>query len=86
MKNPNTRIDYMYRDSGNNKYRGEFVVRGRLKLSEMLPYLHREFGGFGDIQVFVPRAIGPPHLLTDSWDPSLDHEFHEIEELSFVSD
>jgi hypothetical protein len=82
----NTRINYMYRDAGNNKYRSSFVVRGEISIEELKPFLYRDHVTFEDQYVFVPSAVGLAHLLTDKWDSELDHDFHEVEEFETVDE
>jgi hypothetical protein len=65
---------YLYRDAGNNKFRGSFVVRGRLDLESLKRF-------FFDRAWFVPECIELPALRPA--EPSKeDHWLHEIEEIT----
>lgn len=72
MEKPNTQINYLYRDASNHKYRGSFVVGGRLVESQLKSYLF-------DHEFFVATEVGLKHLLTDSWNED-DHVLHSFEE------
>jgi hypothetical protein len=72
MRTSNTIVTYVYRDASNHKYRGQFVVGGRLMASKLKPY-------FFDRQFFVATEVGLRHLLTDSWNED-DHVLHSFEE------
>jgi hypothetical protein len=71
----NTKINYLYRDAGNWKFRGSFVVGGAISPKELDPHMF-------DTERFVPQQVGLKHLLTESWteDDHLLHEFEEFEE------
>lgn len=64
-------IEYLYRDSGNYKFRGVFKVSCIVTINEITPYLI-------DGEYFVPNSIGvaslTPLCLTED-----DHSLHEIE-------
>lgn len=72
MEKPNTEISYLYRDASNYKYRGQFVVSGKLLIDQLEPY-------FFDHEFFVATEVGLKHLLTDSWNED-DHVLHSFEE------
>jgi hypothetical protein len=69
---PNTLITYCYRDGGNWKFCGEFVVRGVIEREHIQEYLF-------DHEWFVPQKVGLTHLLTEPWDKE-DHLLHELHE------
>jgi hypothetical protein len=73
----NTKINYLYRDEGNWKYRGSFIVEGAVTLNDLRTFLI-------DHEWFVPSKVGLKHLLSDSWgtDDHLLHEFVGFEETS----
>jgi hypothetical protein len=75
MGHKNTLINYLYRDAGNWKFRGSFVVKGRITADDLAPYMF-------DVERFVPYEVGLKHLLTESWteDDHVLHEFEEFEE------
>lgn len=71
---------YLYRDAGNNKLRGEVLLSNeqndefadlQSKVSEVL----------AEDGYFDPDLAGIPRLDFDSYDPELDHSWHEYEEL-----
>ena len=66
-------VSYLYRDAGNYKFRGRFVVRGYLDVEALRPFLFDE-------EWFVPERIGPPSLRPREMngDDRLLHEFEEI--------
>jgi len=73
----NTRISYMYRDACNFKQFEEVVIRGRVSLEELDPYLD-------DQCLFIPEEIGLPELQKRFGEQGFkfptedDHEFHEL--------
>ena len=75
MTNKNTLINYLYRDAGNWKFRGSFVVKGHIRPDDLAPYMF-------DVERFVPYEVGLKHLLTEPWteDDHVLHEFEEFEE------
>jgi hypothetical protein len=68
----NTRVEYLYRDASNYKFRGEFVVAGTLTREDVEPHLF-------DRGWFVPTQIGLPHLLAMPVNED-DHMLHEFED------
>ena len=73
----NTRISYMYRDACNFKQFEEVVIRGRVSLEEVKPYLD-------ECRIFIPGQIGLPELQKRFGEQGFkfptedDHEFHEL--------
>jgi hypothetical protein len=64
---------YLYRDAGNSKFRGSFVLRGQLDLEPLRPLLF-------DREWFVPERIGLPPLRPTETTKD-DHWLHEFEEI-----
>lgn len=65
-----TTVEYMYRDAGNYKFYGTFIVSGSLEKSEVAPYLiHLEY--------FVPSQVGLASLVPVQMN-SDDHLLHEF--------
>ena len=73
MGDPRCEVCYLYRDAGNCKFRGRFVVRGDFYLRAVEPFLF-------DRQWFVPEQIGLPPLrpAVTNDDDHLLHEFEEV--------
>ena len=67
-------VRYLYRDAGNSKFRGSFVVRGHLNLESLRPFLF-------DHEWFVPERIGLPPLHPAETTKD-DHWLHEFEEIA----
>jgi hypothetical protein len=67
-------VRYLYRDAGNYKFRGSFVVRGRLDVEGVRPFLF-------DGAWFVPERIGLPPLRPSDTTKD-DHWLHEFEEIT----
>jgi hypothetical protein len=68
----NTEVTYLYRDAGNYKFWGRFVVLGAFSPSMVEKYLI-------DGMFFVPKAIGLEPLATGARNDD-DHEWHTFEE------
>ena len=86
-KNKNTKLHYMYRDSGNNKTFDEVIIKGSIseeqliQLKELLLKLPDAIEPFDDnMFCFEPRIFGWPELnpSEEEWDFELDHEIHEL--------
>lgn len=71
MREARFEIFYLYRDAGNYKFRGSFVVSGDPDLDALAPFLL-------DRTWFVPERIGLPALrpMVTTTD---DHALHEFE-------
>lgn len=67
-------VGYLYRDEGNYKFRGRFVVRGYLDTEALRPFLF-------DGQWFVPERVGLPALRPPEAGLG-DHLLHEFEEVT----
>jgi hypothetical protein len=67
-------VRYLYRDAGNSKFRGSFVVRGRFEVEALRPYLF-------DREWFVPERVGLP-ALRPSETTKDDHWLHEFEQVT----
>lgn len=78
----NTRVEYLYRDAGNNKVHGDEVVAGGLS-EEGLRVIEGALSRFPE-HGFIPEKVGLP-VLSDKFvsgggfDPDLDHCWHEWE-------
>ena len=66
-----TRVEYIYRDGSNYKFRGAFIVIGALTHSGVKDYLF-------DGEFFVPHEVGLDHLLTMPLNQD-DHHLHILE-------
>lgn len=80
----NTRILYMYRDAGNNKVYGDVVLHGTFTESQV-EWINSLLARFPE-NSFLPVKIGLPELREQfvsgaSYDPDLDHDWHEWEEV-----
>ncbi|MEZ5870751.1 MAG: hypothetical protein R3D32_02675 [Nitratireductor sp.] len=67
----NTKIHYMYRDAGNWKFFGDFIVSGAVGENELTPYLF-------DNEFFIPHEVGLKHLLAAPVNGD-DHYLHTFE-------
>lgn len=81
----NTKILYQYRDAGNNKVLGEFVLTGRLT-DEQIRSVENSLAIFPE-NGLLPSKVGLPSLIGEfvagsEFDPELDHEWHEWIEAS----
>jgi hypothetical protein len=68
----NTKINYLYRDAGNWKFRGSFIVGGVLARQDLEPFMF-------NIEWFVPHQVGLKHLLIEPWGED-DHLLYELED------
>lgn len=66
-----TKIDYMYRDASNFKFRGTFFVCGHLRFKVLADFLF-------DNEFFVPQEVGLNHLLRMPMNRD-DHYLHTFE-------
>jgi hypothetical protein len=73
-----TKVEYLYRDYGNWKFYGDFVLEGRFDLEEARQYL------FDDLK-FVPNEVGVPSLRPNKINED-DHWLHEILETSVIDE
>lgn len=76
---PNTRIDYLYRDAGNNKENAYVVLQGVITASQ----IERIVQSLDEGENFLPELIGlgalNPEEGDDRYDEELDHPWHEID-------
>ena len=73
----NTRIDYLYRDSGNFKKYLSVVLTGEIAPDALNDYFHE--GSF-----FIPSEVGLTDLQPNPF-TTYDHIWHEIEEVAFTN-
>ena len=71
-----TKINYLYRDASNWKFRGFVVVEGIISKEMFGPMLF-------DTDQFVPHEVGLMHLLDMPINED-DHYLHELEEFEAV--
>jgi hypothetical protein len=71
-------VHYLYRDGANYKFRGYFVVAGRIEPGALRPYLF-------DREYFVPARVGLPSLVPSERTDE-DHDLHEFEEFEPTDD
>lgn len=75
---PATRVTYLYRDGGNYKFWGNFVVGGQFNLSLINKWLiHGEY--------FVPERIGIAPLIPSMRNDD-DHQLHTFENFELCFD
>lgn len=81
----NLKMEYMYRDAGNNKLRGFqiFSNNHRLSICQVADFM---VAAFIDKKWFDPSLCGIEKLVFDRYDSDLDHEWHEVEEVNFTND
>ncbi len=72
-KQPNSLLEYMYRDASNWKFHGEVVVAGHLAISDLEPFL-------ADGEFFVPEDVGLAALRPSVTNED-DHIYHSIESI-----
>lgn len=70
-----TKVEYLYRDYGNWKFYGDFILQGQFDLDEARQYLYEELK-------FVPNEVGVASLMPRDTNED-DHWLHEIVETSF---
>ena len=73
-----TEVNYVYRDAGNYKFWGSFIVDGAFSPDMVQKYLIDE-------QFFVPKAIGLPALVPEVRNED-DHEWHTFDECVETTD
>lgn len=69
--NKYSRVNYLYRDAGNYKFRGSFEVAGDLSFNQI-----QEFLIYGEY--FIPEKVGVSSLAPEVMNDD-DHQLHEIE-------
>jgi hypothetical protein len=74
-------MEYLYRDSGNNKERGEILLEGEFSEKDITHIRTFMYSG----EFFVPENVRISPLQPKLWEKyngptdDLDHEWHEIE-------
>ncbi|MBS9525856.1 hypothetical protein KI659_17680 [Litoribacter alkaliphilus] len=81
----NIRFHYLYRDAGNYKQFGSVVVSNpegfTLEALDLFLKAH-----LSQEEFFVPSNLGLPGLHSSPYDPYLDHEWHQYEELEWTEE
>ena len=72
-----TKVEYLYRDYGNWKFYGEFLLSGEFDLEAARPFLFE-----GD--KFIPREVGLKSLTPKKTNED-DHWLHEIVDTKFIA-
>jgi hypothetical protein len=72
-----THVEYRYRDYGNWKFYGEFVLSGVFDLEAAKPYLFEEMQ-------FIPREVGLDSLTPKEMNED-DHWLHDIISTKIIS-
>ena len=75
----NTRIDYLYRDSGNYKTYNSIVIAGTLTKEQIDSILSCLDEG----EFFLPAQVGFPEERSSDYDPSCDHPWFELNRFGF---
>ena len=81
----NLKLNYRYRDADNYKQFGSVVFSNTTGMTVeeatimLLPKLISE-------EFFIPQDWGLPRLHASSYDPAVDHEWHEFEDFEETSD
>ena len=70
----NTRINYLYRDAGNNKVYNSCVISGELTKEQIQIILSCLY----DQEYFIPSKVGLPEERFSNYDSQLDHQWFEI--------
>ncbi|MGI9228286.1 MAG: hypothetical protein ACR2P9_00315 [Gammaproteobacteria bacterium] len=76
----NVLLKYLYRDAGNNK-RHDRVTFSNKQGTDMDVLLKTIRSKLLDGRCFVAEEVGVPALYFDSYDPELDHAWHEFDDL-----
>lgn len=73
------KMEYMYRDTGNNKLRSNAIFRNehQLTISQLIDFIEVAFIDGG--HWFDPVRCGIPKLSFERFDEELDHSWHEVE-------
>lgn len=81
----NIRVEYLYRDAGNNKNWGDVVFSNKADIGvEELEYQIREL--LIDGEFFVAEKAGLPNLYFPDRDDELDHGWHQFHSLGITDD
>lgn len=68
-----SRLNYLYRDAGNYKFRDSVCIRGRLNMEFIEPYMIERV-------YFIPSKVGLSSLVPVQRNAD-DHQLHEIESI-----
>ncbi|WP_185974306.1 hypothetical protein [Litoribacter populi] len=85
MNPKNIRFYYLYRDAANYKQFGSVVISNPedLTLEELDLFLKENLI---QEEFFVPSNLGLPNLQTSPYNPDLDHEWHQYEQLKWTEE
>ena len=80
---PNVKLDYLYRDAGNNKLWGEaiFTNNHHLTLCQTAKFIN---AAFIQDRWFDPDLCGIERFRFEEHDSDLDHDWHEINAISLT--
>ena len=77
----NIKLEYLYRDAGNNKNWGEVIFTNRNNLS--IKELEQEIRNkLIEREFFYAERINIPNLYFPKYDIDLDHDWHEFHSLT----
>jgi hypothetical protein len=79
----NIEFRYLYRDAANYKLFSSIIMSNR-KLIPLEDIINVVEINAIDKMWFVPEKWNIPRLSFDSYIPSMDHEWHEIAEITFI--
>lgn len=75
--NKNVKFEYLYRDAGNYKNWGEVVFFNRKNMA--IEDINKQItNNLMDNLYFVAAELNINDLHSPSYDPELDHDFHEF--------
>lgn len=84
MVNTNIKLTYLYRDTGNYKLWNEIVFSNRFEIC--LDIISRTIiTNLIEGEFFIPEMWELPRLSFESFDPELDHSYHEFHEIEIAS-
>ena len=77
----NTKLEYLYRDAGNNKRWGDVIFTNNKAISlRRIELMLRDV--LIDNEFFVAKQSGLPELSFQKLDQDLDHDWYEYSELN----
>ena len=81
----NIRFNYLYRDAANYKQFGSVVIDNHdgMSLEELDLLLKKHLI---QEEFFVPSNVGIPNLQVSPYDPDVDHEWHQYENLEWTEE
>ncbi|WP_417601761.1 hypothetical protein [Owenweeksia hongkongensis] len=85
MGNTCIKLTYLYRDYGNYKLWNELVFWNRFDIS-FNQIVNTILSHLMEGQFFIPEKWKLPTLSFESFDPDLDHAYHEFHEIELVSE